>query len=166
VRPRPQSRNVIELRAARVRHYRRYWAARYARPSVGLAVAVVGLAISYLIVSQLTPHPGERIGAKRPASAAIEGFVQRVIDGDTLVIAGTTIRLGDFDAPEMDEDGGQTATKALGILVRGLRLSCTPCEGARTSSCMTFGRTIATCRIAGHRVGDLLRQQGVREGGR
>ena len=75
----------------------------------------------------------------------------RVIDGDTLVMEGETIRLYGVDAPETDQSChgprgriwrcGQTATRALAAL-----------SADRTVVCMTtsrgrYGRAIARCHV-------------------
>lgn len=97
----------------------------------------------------------------------ISGRVNEVIDGDGLVVGRTEIRLGDFDAPEWDEPGGATATAALLRIASGREVVCTPCEGARRpGQCTSYDRVIATCRLNGERLGDLMRRQGIQEGGR
>ncbi len=94
--------------------------------------------------------------------------VTKIIDGDGLVLAsGQEIRLGDFDAPEWNQPGGEEARRALTEIAYGKTVACTPCEGARRAGrCMSYDRLIATCRLRGERLGDLMRARGVREGGR
>ena len=76
----------------------------------------------------------------------------RIIDGDTIVIAGERIRLHGIDAPENGQscvaDGvtwacGQRATAALAGFIDGAPVSCRPHGEDR------YGRTIATCTVRG-----------------
>jgi len=81
---------------------------------------------------------------------AIAGYA-RIIDGDTLDISGTRIRLHGIDAPESTQACmageqvyrcGDRATQALADLVRGQTLRCDPMGMDR------YRRTIAGCKIA------------------
>lgn len=75
-----------------------------------------------------------------------------VLDGDTLEVAGTRIRLHGVDAPEHDQlcglpNGrlwpcGEAAIHHLRTLVRGQIVTC------RVRGADTYGRTIAICRTA------------------
>ena len=93
--------------------------------------------------------------------------VVRIIDGDGLVLAnGMEIRLGDFDAPEARTMAGKQASYVLSTLVYRRTVECRTCEGARNPfKCTSWDRTIATCRLSGTPIGDLMRAQGVRESG-
>lgn len=80
-----------------------------------------------------------------------------VIDGDSLTIGATTIRLFGVDAPEglqsCKRDGadwacGRAAARALGERVRGQTLSC---ERKDTD---TYGRTVAVCRVGGRDINE------------
>lgn len=107
----------------------------------------------------------------RSAQAAvrpISGVVRHVIDGDGLRLStGHEIRLGDFDAPEWNERGGRAASAALTDIALGKTVECRPCEGARNPrTCTSYDRIIATCRLNGRRLGDLMRSRGIAEGGR
>ncbi|MCC6918920.1 MAG: nuclease [Alphaproteobacteria bacterium] len=107
-----------------------------------------------------------------PAHSTFAGTVYKIVDGDTLRMdldAGgcTVVRLGDFDAPERGQQGGGIATRALKALVLGKHVVCTGCEGARDPKrCYSHERIVATCRLNGERLGDLMRGKGVPEGGR
>lgn len=79
--------------------------------------------------------------------ASISG-TPRIVDGDTLVIDGTRIRLYGIDAPETKQtcqrDGldwlcGQEASKALRDYVGGAGLSCERLDTDR------YGRMVAKC---------------------
>lgn len=105
------------------------------------------------------------------AHAEFSGSVSYVIDGDGICVGfdrgGVEVRLGDFDAPELREPGGQAAKSAIALLVLGKNVECTACEGVRSGSrCKSYDRVVATCRFNGIRIGDLMRAAGVAEGGR
>lgn len=84
----------------------------------------------------------------------------RVVDGDTLVVAGETIRLWGVDAPE----GRQTCRDALGRSfgcgdVARDQLHALVTRGALT--CQTrdqdgYGRRVAQCQVGGRDLGDAL----------
>lgn len=75
------------------------------------------------------------------------------IDGDSLEIDGTEIRLSGIDAPEIDQRCttpagthwrcGLLAWRSLSTLIEGKAVICTP-DGLDR-----FGRTLATCRVRG-----------------
>lgn len=62
-----------------------------------------------------------------------------VIDGDTLTVGGTRIRLYGIDAPERGQPRGRQATDALWRLVGGEKITCAWDELDR------YGRALATC---------------------
>ncbi len=115
--------------------------------------------------------PAARAPATETASTIpelIAGRAVGVVDGDGLVLeTGHEIRLGDFNAPELNQPGGREAKQALTDIAYGQSLACTPCEGARNPGrCTSYDRIIATCRLNGQRLGDLMRDRGIAEGGR
>lgn len=83
-----------------------------------------------------------------PAEPIIFGQPE-IIDGDTIIVAGVRIRLYGIDAPEGDQrclDGmgqvfkcGSLATDALGDIIAGEPVSCTPVDRD------IYGRTVAVC---------------------
>jgi|TARA_B100000315_G_C14524329_1_gene563078 endonuclease YncB( thermonuclease family) len=93
------------------------------------------------------------VAALIPLSASATDLTgkPRIIDGDTIVIAGQRIRLHGIDAPEAKQtcqrqDGteyrcGDMATFALAGLIMGLWVRC---EGGTTDR---YGRLIGTCII-------------------
>ena len=103
-----------------------------------------------------------------PASGAADPAVlcgpARVVDGDTLEIAGRMIRLHGIDAPEAAQDCagpeggawpcGQAATRRLEALVAGGRVACTARDTDR------YGRLIAVCRRDGRDLNAALVAQG------
>jgi endonuclease YncB( thermonuclease family) len=88
-----------------------------------------------------------------------------VIDGDTIDIGGTRIRLFGIDAPETDQtchgdDGslyrcGQAASTALEKFLAHQVVTCTP------SNLDFKGMTVAVCAVAGVDVGDWVVRSGL-----
>ncbi len=88
-----------------------------------------------------------------------------VIDGDTLEIHGTRIRLWGIDAPEgtqlcRGEDSvqyrcGAKSANDLDAFIAGRPVNCVPIALDR------YGRTVATCSIAGDDLGEWLVRNGL-----
>jgi endonuclease YncB( thermonuclease family) len=88
-----------------------------------------------------------------------------IIDGDTLEIHGTRIRLWGVDAPESSqlcrgEDSlqyrcGAKAANELDALIAKRPVSCTPI------SLDQYGRTVATCSVGGVDLGEWLVRNGL-----
>jgi len=81
-----------------------------------------------------------QIVAVPPPQAALVGKCW-VIDGDTIKIGGTRIRLAGIDAPELDHPFGQNAKWTLINLCRGLSVKAVFEAG------MSYDRTVATCYL-------------------
>jgi endonuclease YncB( thermonuclease family) len=87
-----------------------------------------------------------------PAHAETINGKARVIDGDTIEVAGTRIRLEGIDAPERGQecqdrlrqpyDCGATAVRTLVELTRGQTVSCEPVGLDK------YRRTLAICRLS------------------
>lgn len=99
------------------------------------------------------------------------GTVRYVGDGDSLCVGRTSdpnewieVRLADFDAPELRERDGRRGHEILTRLARGRQVSCTATRG-RGGRVVSHDRVIATCRLGGQRLGNLLRAQRAPEGG-
>lgn len=103
------------------------------------------------------------------AGASFGGPVTHIIDGDGICVGadqgGIEVRLADFNAPELNTPEGKAAKITIADLTLGKWADCQACEGAR-GQCRSYDRIIATCRIDGHMIGDLMRAAGVGEGGR
>jgi endonuclease YncB( thermonuclease family) len=63
----------------------------------------------------------------------------RVVDGDTLTIGETRVRLWGIDAPEMSAAGGAEARDFLARRIEGQPVRCAPKNRDR------YGRTVAMC---------------------
>jgi endonuclease YncB( thermonuclease family) len=119
------------------------WPSR--RPVFLLVIALVLLAGFYVLGR---PHL-ERALAERQPPLAGQAWI---VDGDSLRLAGRSIRLDGIDAPEWDQTcvdaGGQTwrcgraASRALRERIRGQTVSCRPRALDR------YGRSIAGCTLA------------------
>jgi len=66
--------------------------------------------------------------------------VPRVIDGDSIEVAGQRIRIWGVDAPEMNTDAGKDAARFLALALRGRDVSCVDTGGR------TWGRIVARLR--------------------
>jgi endonuclease YncB( thermonuclease family) len=87
----------------------------------------------------------------------------RIIDGDSLYVAGTEIRLHGMDAPELFQrcrrDGrevlcGREAQRQLIALIAGQTVSCERRDVDR------YGRTVAVCRVDGVDLGRAMVSNG------
>lgn len=88
---------------------------------------------------------------------AMPALAQRVVDGDTLTMDGTTYRLEAFDAPEAGQtcDGGTwlpgpLATAALVRFIAGRPVEC------RLITRDRYGRTVARCYAGGEDLSALM----------
>lgn len=103
---------------------------------------------------KLAPIPGE--------DAVVGGA--RVVDGDSLEIGATRIRLFGVDAPEyrqLCKDGagrdypcGFAARDALSAIANGQTVSCTPAEGR------SYDRIVAICTANGQDLGEAMVRAG------
>ena len=105
------------------------------------------------------------------AGETFTGTVRYVGDGDSLCVGQSAdpatwieVRLSDFDAPELREPNGRRSRDALVRTANGRTVTCTATRG-RSGRVISHDRVIATCRLNGRRLGDLLRGAGVPEGG-
>jgi len=114
---------------------------------------------SALILLLLAAYP-----VAAPAQQPIVGQAS-VIDGDTIEIRGSRIRLFGIDAPESaqtchDDDGklyrcGQKSALALADFIGAKLVSCAPVDTDR------YGRTVATCEVGGVDMADWLARAGL-----
>lgn len=92
-------------------------------------------------------------------SECMSADVQRVVDGDTLVLNGSTglserVRLSEVDAPESTQEFGPEARQCLQAI-----LTVAPAHICRNGT-DRYGRTLATMQVAGIDVGSALVQLG------
>lgn len=130
-------------RPARSRRYR-------PRSPLGAVVVLIAIAAVALLAGLLSPAPELRGAA-------------RAVDGDTLRIGSTRVRLIGIDAVERDQtcrrDGvdwscGRDATDFLGSLIRGAETRCTRDGRDR------YGRTLARCSLSGVDIGSSIVRAG------
>lgn len=102
---------------------------------------------------------------------AFAGTVRYVGDGDSLCVGRTAdpnewieVRLADFDAPELREPDGRRGHEILTRLARGRQVNCVATRG-RSGRVNSHDRVIATCRLNGQNLGNLLRSRGAPQGG-
>lgn len=128
-------------------------------------------AIFFLVGTAALADPCTAIPDKGPMpdylnrGAEFSGRVVYIADGDGLCVArGLTpdqwveVRLQDFYSPELNAPGGQAAKQALSRVVAGRTVQC-------RADHRSYDRIVATCRLNGQSVGDLMRRAGVVEGG-
>jgi len=89
------------------------------------------------------------------APVCAQGFTghARVVDGDTLDVEGTRVRMFGIDAPESSQSCsdaarapypcGRVATEALASMVGGRPVTCEPRDRDR------YGRVVAVCSVGG-----------------
>jgi micrococcal nuclease len=97
--------------------------------------------------------------------AHFSGTVVYVGDGDSMCVAvgqgaanWVEIRLEDFYAPELHSPTGPAAKAALERVAMGRNAEC-------VANHQSYDRVVATCRIGGHSIGDMLKAAGSVEGG-
>lgn len=88
----------------------------------------------------------------------------RVVDGDSLDVAGERIRLYGIDAPEYRQSCndlagrpyacGRDASRALAALIAGRQVACTRVDHDR------YGRDVAICMVDGRDLGEVMVRAG------
>ncbi|WP_420861938.1 thermonuclease family protein [Algirhabdus cladophorae] len=93
--------------------------------------------------------------SKHPTGSTIKGKCH-VIDGDTIFISGTRIRLAGIDAPELDQPYGQKAKYEVIKMCKGQVIT------AKVQHGMSYDRVVAKCYLPnGIDISALLVQRGL-----
>lgn len=130
-----------------------------------VAAAIVGGVLA-AVLSSAAPNTGTE--RDRVAVVAVPGDTLRgratVTDGDTIVVAGTVVRLEGIDAPETAQscrtsDGtswpcGREATRALADLIGSANVSCT------NTGLDKYGRVLGVCDANGHELNAQIVRRG------
>lgn len=121
----------------------------FAFVSAAIAIAPSGARPGFEPPVAAAAVPPPAIAPRPPVGGPHVTGPARVIDGDTIDIGGTRIRLEGIDAPEAAQtcaradgrpwDCGAEATRFLSQMVRGASLDC------RVKGQDKYGRTLATC---------------------
>jgi endonuclease YncB( thermonuclease family) len=132
----------------------------------GVAFAAMGAGLVALFSPSLPSLAPPSLVATSAAAGQIVGHAY-VIDGDTIQVSGTRIRLQGMDAPEMSQQCrrgtgsvsvlyscGREAKAALERIIGGSTVACQPGGQER------YGRTLATCVARGADVGREMVRQG------
>lgn len=135
-------------------------------------LSVIGVAAAFFLFPALAwADPCEGTLPRR-SGETFAGTVRYVGDGDSLCVGQSDdpntwieVRLADFNSPELHTPAGPAAKAALERIAMGRPAQCVA-GGGRTRRVVTYDRVIAVCRIGGRRIGDLMREAGVEEGGR
>jgi endonuclease YncB( thermonuclease family) len=152
--PRPSHNSLaVAMRIAHIQLMRESKLLYATRVPVAFALVASVLSLSASDISARSGDPG----------TAITGSV-RVVDGDTISLGATRIRLEGIDAPEAaqscrDSDGhpwpcGRAATTALERLLAVGPVSCNP------RGLDKYGRTLAVCFVRGRDVNAEMVRQG------
>jgi endonuclease YncB( thermonuclease family) len=155
-RPERQGRRLRSPRWSRLgRRFRRGRLIAFAAAMAAGAVALFSPSLAFFALPSFMPTSA--------AAGQIAGYA-RVIDGDTIDIDGTRIRLHGIDAPELSQwcgrNGapvypcGEDAKAALERIIGGAKVACEPRDHDR------YGRTIGACVAHGLDVGREMVRQG------
>ena len=108
----------------------------------GIVVLILLIGIIVLLHGRKRPSRRKTFDPKsaEPQTRKVQGRVH-VIDGDTIVIQKTQIRLFGIDAPELEHPYGQKAKWALVSLCKGQTVSAEITERDH------YGRTVARCYL-------------------
>ncbi len=132
------------------------------------AIATLGLFVLTPSLAHADPCTAE---LPRRAGETFSGTVRYVGDGDSLCVGNSDdpstwieVRLGDFDAPELNSPDGRRSKRFLEQAAMGQAARCTARRG-RSGRVIVYDRVIAVCQVNGRSIGDLLRAAGAPTGG-
>jgi endonuclease YncB( thermonuclease family) len=133
------------------------------RSPKSLLIWLVLIAVAAALAQYFQDRDRERRTAEppKPVGAAISGRA-RVVDGDSLIIGASRIRLFGIDAPEGRQDCrdaqgrsyrcGETSRRALAELIGGGEVTCTPVGSSHDRSvavCTAQGRDLSEAMVRG-----------------
>jgi endonuclease YncB( thermonuclease family) len=119
----------------------------------------------WILIVAVVAYAAQRIGRfdLRAPGAPVSGAA-RIIDGDSLEVAGVRIRIFGIDAPEARQQCsnskgepyacGREATRALDRLIGGRTVTCKPVTHDQ------YDRDVATCEVVGRDLGDAMVRAG------
>jgi micrococcal nuclease len=121
---------------------------------LGLALLVLSLAV-LVLVARFHPEP-----ARKPLEGdLLHVVVKKVIDGDTIVVAGgERVRYIGIDTPEVGEPLYKEAKHRNRALVAGKKVTIEVCTKERRDS---YGRVLAWVYIDGMDAGGILLREGL-----
>ncbi|MEQ8832222.1 MAG: thermonuclease family protein [Alphaproteobacteria bacterium] len=116
-----------------------------------IAAILLGVVLGILID---IPFPTSIGGDTLLGRSVLEGTVDHVRDGDTIVVEGQPVRLEGVSAPERGERHGSTSTGFMRDLVLGKVVRCEK-TGSRSHD-----RIVAICFLNGKDIGESLIEAG------
>jgi endonuclease YncB( thermonuclease family) len=139
------------------------------RPPIPAALVIAAVVLAATSAAAADPCKAIPDNGPMPpylrAGAVFSGPVVYVGDGDSLCVATgagkdrwVEVRVADFYAAELNAPGGRAAKAALERVAMGKSATC-------RAQKRSHDRVVARCTVQGRNLGDLLRRQGVREGG-
>lgn len=135
-------------------------------------LAAIAAILAALIATPVMADPCKAIPDRGPMPAYLSpgstfaGPVVYVGDGDSICVSvgprqgldWVEVRVADFYAPELHAPGGSQARDTMEDIAMGRHVSC-------IAQHRSYDRVVATCRLGGVSLGDLMRKRGVAEGG-
>ena len=94
------------------------------------------------------------LAAAGPTPTTVSGL-DRIRDGDTLVVGGVPVRLSGLHCPERNEPGGAAATRAVAALAARTGVACTLTDRR------SYDRRIGQCRAGDLDLAEALIRQGL-----
>lgn len=90
-----------------------------------------------------------------PAKAQVITGHPRIVDGDTIAIGGTRVRIHGIDAPEKRQAGGREASAGLAKLIADREVWCEQTDTDRR------GRAVAICKVGARDLGAAMVSDGL-----
>lgn len=137
-----------------------------------IRAAAIAAILAALIATPVMADPCKAIHDRGPMPAYLSpgstfaGPVVYVGDGDSICVSvgprqgldWVEVRVADFYAPELHAPGGSQARDTMEDIAMGRHVSC-------IAQHRSYDRVVATRRLGGVSLGDLMRKRGVAEGG-